>query len=633
MQFRVKIRRSRLQYTGDNHYTSKTTDTVFSIARSNGSLMLSSQVNPKLLKISSWILLATWALIQMWNARFFEHFGDGISYLDMAQLFSEANWHDGFSSSWNILYPLLIAVFLKILRPDTAHAFLILKIINFAIFIATIPAFDCFLAAFIRFYERQTLSNCIRVPRAVWYGLGYCLFADVFLCLSGISTDTPDLLAACLTFLAMRNCLNILSGLTDTKEFIGFGFFTGLAYIAKSSSLMPLLWCLPFLLKSKSCEGFWKKSGLALVAMSMFVLPYITYLASRTGEISLSATAKSNYLWFVQEGVSGIELLGVESLRKSLKHPVSQLYSKPDVFEFGKTLPGTYPYWFDSAYWLQGAKLIFKPQPLAIVVFCNILHYCSLFLAAYCSVFLAVTLVFGAKPITVQSMKENAVVSGPAVLTFLSYALVINLLCVYAPFTNRYFSTALIFLVLSSFASLRLADNARGRRALKTGIILTYLLVGSVIAQQLYGDIKSSITPTDFVHYRVAEKLIDCGAHAGDNFAWIGANEPLVDWAYLARVRLIAEIPRSEEFFAISSDKRADILNKLRNAGVKYVIYFPHAVSSQVRPVLNFTKAGLPERLRLQPLKQVPLTNGATPPANEHWNHFDQPEFWLKQLD
>src|ERR1700721_664140 len=92
---------------------------------------LKTKINSEFLIKASWILfMISWVVIQIWANRFFEHYSDGISYLDMADAWMHGDWLGGFSSYWNPLYPLIIMIVFSVLRPSSLDEFAALKLVN-----------------------------------------------------------------------------------------------------------------------------------------------------------------------------------------------------------------------------------------------------------------------------------------------------------------------------------------------------------------------------------------------------------------------------------------------------------------------------------------------------------------------
>jgi len=403
------------------------------------------------------LFLVTWAVLQFWDYRYFEYYNDGVSYLDMADHFRQGDWVGGMSLHWNPLYPVIIAVFFGAILPSAFHEFAALKLLNLSIFFILLASFEYFLHIWLQLYNDQMReeSRSEVFTHRIWFFIGHALFAYSFLCLNNIGTDTPDMLAAALMFTAFAIFLKILRGYGTFRSFFLFGCITGIAYLAKNASLLCLVACMPFLCRQRfKTHKFWQKFIIAIAALLIVISPYIIYLSKQAGELILSPAGKLNYVWYVQERNANIYAQGNQPLRLSLQHPIRQIFFKPDVFEFAKPLQATYPPWFDPYYWFQGCKIHFSPSGLIITAACNMTFYFLVFFLPCLIVAVVIYLLNRSPIVSAQSLVSNAILFVPALIGFLQYMCVINLIAVFPVFTTRYFS---VFIILFVFAALTCA--------------------------------------------------------------------------------------------------------------------------------------------------------------------------------
>lgn len=111
---------------------------------------------------------------------------DGQSYLDMARR------HDFINGLWSPLYPMILSVFLGVLHPSPEQSFVLVHLVNWLIFGATLAAYVFFLRR-----ARVDLPHWFTFPLFLW---AYVLFSDA-------SIETPDLcVAACVFVLAGLYC-------------------------------------------------------------------------------------------------------------------------------------------------------------------------------------------------------------------------------------------------------------------------------------------------------------------------------------------------------------------------------------------------------------------------------------------
>ena len=84
------------------------------------------------------------------------------------------------------------------------------------------------------------------------------------------------------------------------------------------------------------------------------------------------------------------------------------------------------------------------------------------------------------------------------------------------------------------------------------------------------------------MHLRVADGLKEMGVASGDRVAVIGPGIRAY-WAWLARVRIVAEVPiwAVRDFWAADAQVRRTILDRFAEAGAKVVVYQPDTALDQ----------------------------------------------------
>ena len=116
------------------------------------------------------------ALLQTWAFRF-DIAPDGISYLDIAKQCAQGNWHSLINAYWSPLYPFLLSLAFRLLRPSPHWESTVAHFVNFAIFVASFVCFEVFMKALIH-NQRRSKPNTNGEPIPEWalWLLGDSLF-------------------------------------------------------------------------------------------------------------------------------------------------------------------------------------------------------------------------------------------------------------------------------------------------------------------------------------------------------------------------------------------------------------------------------------------------------------------------
>src|SRR5205807_8775960 len=79
--------------------------------------------------------------VYAWAARH-EMTPDGMSYLDVASAFMRGDWRMALNRQWSPLYPALMALTLRVVRPAPYDEFATVQVLNYVIFLGALVSFD-----------------------------------------------------------------------------------------------------------------------------------------------------------------------------------------------------------------------------------------------------------------------------------------------------------------------------------------------------------------------------------------------------------------------------------------------------------------------------------------------------------
>lgn len=291
--------------------------------------------------------------------------GDSVAFFDIADALRMHHWGLAVNAYWNPLYPALLAITQAVAHPSRWHeleAYALLNLVLFAACVAaTVYLVDGLLELQRRFNPRG-LQDAVMSPMALRYAAVGLLFFSFQreLALGFMRSDTPLLLF----FLLAGGLLVRLQTSGRLWLYPALGFVLGLAYLTKSFAFLPsaflFLGMLVFGLTRRGGERT-RIAGGAVVAGVVFLLlagPYIAAISRQMGHLTTGESARLNYAFFVDETGRWHEWAHHELGHAGgvFMHPEIELMETPPVFSFRNHAVGTFPLWFDPAYFTQGIK-------------------------------------------------------------------------------------------------------------------------------------------------------------------------------------------------------------------------------------------------------------------------------------
>lgn len=533
-----------------------------------------------------WGICLTYAGILAFSARHLMN-PDGLSYVDMA---SEA-LHSGpcalINGLWSPGYPALLSLAFALFHPSPAQEFPFVHFVNFLIFALTLWAFQFFLVRW-RLYTNAFRSMADEDMRFI-VPFAYCTFLWFTLEHIGLRFVTPDLCVAAVVFLAAGIACRL--GLPDSsrKHYVALGLAFGLGYYFKAP-LFPLGVVLlgGFLLYPPSRGITRRKLLLSLLIFLLAAAPLVTALSSRAGKLSFGEAGRLNYAWYVNGLHPFIGWIGSEqgqpfsSVQHDLQpqaasandahtsgvpeHPPRRLMEKPLILEFGSPIKGTFPLWYDPSYWYAGANVRFDLRKQINVLGGSLEEYKTIFHQTRVLFYGAAVLSFVAacrKRFPNVTLREFWLLAWP-VAAMLMYALV--------HLETRYIAPFLVLLWLAIYSAV--FSRVDRRIAVTVCVVLIGLLMvplsDDVAAEnaRATNELLSSSQPD---YQAIAAGLRNLGLQGGDCLAVVGYPfDPF--YARYAGLRVVANIPATDEFWNLSAPELKSVAERLTQIGVKAIV-------------------------------------------------------------
>jgi hypothetical protein len=325
-------------------------------------------------------------------------------------------------------------------------------------------------------------------------------------------------------------------------------------------------------------------TALALLTLLCVSGPFLFALSKAKGRLTIGDSAKLGYAWKVNKIPQYVHWQGTPGYGKP-QHPTRKIFDRPAVYEFGEPISGTYPPWFDPAYWYEGVEPHFNLKSQLSRIFNSLCVYfdflfqiqgnysthtvygADAFLVAY----LILLLLSQRGKFAFKDLANEYALIIPALAGLAMYGIVQVL--------PRYVGGYFTLLWLGIFSSIHLANTAENERILKiVPVVISAVIVLGItvsLALHLYSNVRG-ITDEDqdnFVQAEVADRLSKSGIQPRTRVANIG-NSIDAYWARLGRFKIVSEITEADAHYFWESDSklRAEIYRKFAETGAHFIV-------------------------------------------------------------
>lgn len=500
--------------------------------------------------------------------------GDGVAFLDIAQYLRTGHAALAVNGYWNPGYPAVLAVAESLTHPNLWREFVTVRYANAAIFM--------FAAACCLFFtESLTQARALRsrdpsgepeaaVPDGAVHLIGLALLVFSLGRELPIGTPRADTLLLAFLLLAMGLWLRL-----DTARRIwlypALGLTLGGAYLTKSFAFLPstalivamLVWGAWRTRSHPTTRQFRPLVGaiLLLAAFALTAGPYILAISRQLGHLTTGDSARLNYAFFIDsterwhEGFHGT--LGRAT--GPLLHPETPLVAAPPVFSYAAHSVGTFPLWFDPAWWTAGLKPHVWPRGHVARLARNLVVLLRYLLGRpEIFVLLAIFLSSGATWPRLRSLRR--IRSSLWALIPILWGLLMFAIYLPIDLQDRYLTAPFLLILLPLIALLEnppvvIETSQPGAWTVshRTATALVVLFAGMAMAQAVtsLAERRRYIDPAEQSHpgynaqsFTAAAALDRLGLRAGGKLACMGGQACYIDqyWARLAGARILAEI-------------------------------------------------------------------------------------------
>ena len=519
---------------------------------------------------------------------------EGVNYLDQADAWFRGDWSTAVNGTWSPLYPLLLGIAMRVIRPSASMEFPLVHAVNFVLYILALFAFEFFWKQVSdRYYARDDGDDVL--PRWALTSLGYALFVWTSLCVIRLFVVAPDMLVAALVFLASGWLLCLTSGRMTARTTVLLGATLGAMCLAKAFTfpvaiLALLVAGLLFVRIGQRGRVLAAAAGFAIVTV-----PFVVALSRDAGRVTLGDVFRVTYLKYVLNAPFPHYRDGSPDIDGTPEHPMDGSATTPPVIQYDAGMPVTYAPLYDQGYWFAGLSQTFRPGLQWRATATNLERYTGLFLRLEGLVLawlVALVIFRGRRKVAMESW----VLGGIAVAAFATYSVVYVEDRYVAPFIVLLWAAALLFVKLPAAphhpAWLR-ASSVVMLAGFAFNIGVFHLdglnaLIGfapSAVGGPVSANDTGPDRPTD-----VALATGELGLSPGDRIGIIG-DALHASWARLARFRIVAAVAPADAaaFWRGSSDDRAAVLRVFEAMQVRAVFAVNPPADS---PLSGWTRLG-----------------------------------------
>lgn len=497
---------------------------------------------------------------------------DGLTYLDLASEVVSGGPSKLVNGLWSPGYPALISVAILLFRPSSAQEFPLIHFVNFLMFVFALTGFSVFLR-----YSLKTMSDDAAVNESkntYFKPFAFSTFLLFTLKYIGVEVATPDLGVAAIVFLAAGISCRLYLPDPSWKHFLALGLVLGVGYYFKAA-VLPLgvaLLALLFLLLPLSKKHISRQKLVLslLLSLSVFLLvsaPLVAALSFRANTLSFGEAGRLNYAWHVNRLLwTGGQEPPEENT--TLEHPARKLLTTPMTLEFATPISGTYPIWYDPSYWYAHAIARFdvRQQIAALILSWRVYKSTMEETMAYTAGAI-VLLVLG------DYKRRNIVIAIARKLWWqLLWAFVACSMFALVHVEPRYVGAFLVLFWVALYGALLPGVERRVKFA-----VLATVLCTVIVPFLGYVAMTSMRIARDLAHPKLPEYqtagvgLSDLGLQKGDRLAVVGYAYNCY-YARFARLRVVAQIPDTKEFWRLSTAELKVVTERLASIGVKAVV-------------------------------------------------------------
>jgi hypothetical protein len=487
---------------------------------------------------------------------------DAISYLDISYSCLAGNWHALLNGYWSPGLPFMLTIWLKIFNPAPFHEGTVMHLFSFLSLIGALASFEYFISVFLIFRKKVVedggQDTGYGVPDSAIWLLGYSLFFWITTFLTPPSLEQPDILVFLLYLLASALSMQLVSYDKGWSRYFLLGMALGLGYLVKAV-MFPVALTFYVALFFQSARFRWLPRLLFSVAVLLAVsLPFAMALSKTKGRFT-----------FGDAGVIAYRHIMDMDEQPLTSTSIPQPEAAPHASEFTQIIHlGTYPPWSDPSHGYRATPFQFKWRSQLNRMHVVLHYYFDLFVVQLGGLLagLLVLIFSGSVSEFAKRFVRQSVLWLPAAAGLAAYATM--------RVEGRFLAGFTIALFAASMASIHLPDSSDLQKVVKPTVFAVSLLLLSQSAVQVGHEAMKLLGRQKYPAWQVATTLHQMGLRDGDRVSYMGYALIDHEWAHLARLKVVAEIPEADvsNFWASAQTERVKAIQWLASSGARVLV-------------------------------------------------------------
>jgi len=295
------------------------------------------------MRLAFWIIGPILAALLAYTTRYFVN-SDAIAYIEIGEALTASRWRAVLNFTFSPAYALFLRAGHVLLGTTPANELLWLKSVNVFCFLLAMGACELFLAQLRKHWDRWSAQGERPIPWPAVLGISYLLFLVAALVWIRVRTINPDMLIFAIVLVSMSIIMGISRDPDRWLRYVVLGITVGIGYLTKSFFFLFsfILFALSWL-TSRSLIRALPRVVVGMLAAVAVAFPLVWGLSSLKGSFSYGEGGRFVYTLFIAG-------------QGTPTHPPRTLHEHPTAVRYDFPEPVTHPSGFDQSFWNIGVE-------------------------------------------------------------------------------------------------------------------------------------------------------------------------------------------------------------------------------------------------------------------------------------